>query len=64
MAITKFAEGDRVSVQGTKNNPGIRPGIYTIIRPLPIGSEGRQYRAKNVLDSHERVFREAELVKA
>lgn len=64
MLIAKFAAGDRVMVRVTRDNPNIRPGVYTIVRSLPEGSAGRQYRAKNVLDEHERVFQEAELVKA
>ena len=64
MATTKFAAGDRVTVRATRSNPNIRPGIYKVVRPLPEGSEGRQYRAKSTMDDQERVFNEAEMEKA
>ena len=64
MVTHKFAEGDRVMVRTTKENWNVRPGVYSIVRVLPQGSEGCQYRARNVLDKHERVFSEAQLTKA
>ena len=64
MAANKFIKGDRVTVQANRYNQSVRSGVYTIVRAMPEGSEGYQYRAKNALDDHERVFREAELVKA
>lgn len=64
MAMHKFIEGDRVMVRSSKENWNVRPGVYNIVRALPEGSEGCQYRARNVLDEHERVFNEAQLVKA
>ena len=51
-------------VRTTKENWNVRPGVYSIVRVLPQGSEGCQYRARNVLDKHERVFSEAQLTKA
>jgi len=57
----KFAVGDRVSVQPDKTNANMRPGVYTITRALPFTGPALQYRAKNVLDSHERVLDEAQL---
>ena len=64
MATHKFAAGDRVTVRTSKENWNVRPGVYNIIRALPEGSEGCQYRARNVLDQHERVFNEAQLTRA
>lgn len=64
MATHKFATGDRVMVRTTKENWNVRPGVYKIVRPLPESSDGCQYRARNVLDEHERVFNEAQLEKA
>jgi len=61
MAKRKFAVGDRVSVLPDRTNANMRPGVYTITKALPISGPGFQYRAKNVLDSHERVLDEAEL---
>ena len=57
----KFCVGDRVSVAADRTNANMRPGIYTITRALPITAQGVQYRAKNILDSHERVLDEAQL---
>ena len=64
MADYKFAVGDRVALVASSSNANVRPGIYTIVRRLPAGSQGCQYRAKNALDSHERVVDEAQLRRA
>lgn len=63
MTTHKFAAGDRVLVRADGNNPGIRPGTYTITRTMPVSSMGRQYRVKNALDQQERVLEEAQLQK-
>jgi hypothetical protein len=57
----KFAAGDLVSVLPDRSNHHMRPGIYKITKALPASDEGCQYRAKNVMDSHERVLNEAQL---
>jgi hypothetical protein len=54
----KFAKGDRVRVLPDKLNSNIRPGVYTILSVLPIAGQGCQYRAKNGIDTHERVLDE------
>ena len=61
MAVNKFAVGDRVALLPDRLNANVRPGVYTIVRALPATSAGIQYRAKNALDSHERVFDEGQL---
>jgi len=61
MAQHKFAVGDRVKVLPDKLNSNLRPGIYTIVRAMPVTGQGCQYRAKNVMDSHERVLEEAQI---
>ncbi len=61
MDKAKFAIGDRVKVMPDRLNSNLRPGIYTIVRALPPTNLGRQYRAKNAMDSHERVLDEAQL---
>lgn len=61
MAKHKFAVGDRVEVQLSSINFNVRPGIYTIVRTMPVTNQGCQYRAKNAFDSHERVLDEAQL---
>ena len=54
----KYAAGDRViAVVGTSSG-NIRPGVYTIVRVLPVAGQGCQYRVKNALDEHERVLDE------
>lgn len=59
MSTHKFAVGDRVSILPDRNNSNIRPGVYIITKALPVTSDGCQYRAKNAMDSHERVLDEA-----
>lgn len=61
MSEPKFAVGDRVQVLPDRANTNVRPGVYTIVRALPPTNQGRQYRAKNAMDSHERVLDEAQL---
>lgn len=57
----KFSVGDRVKVLPDRLNSNLRPGIYTIVRAMPPTSQGRQYRAKNAMDNHERVLDEAQM---
>jgi hypothetical protein len=57
----KYAAGDRVTLMPDRVNPNVRPGIYTIVRALPVTNQGCQYRAKSALDSHERVLDEAQI---
>ncbi|HTR17752.1 MAG TPA: hypothetical protein VMI52_12065 [Acetobacteraceae bacterium] len=57
----KFAVGDRVAFMPNKADPNVRPGIYTIVRAMPMTSVGCQYRVKNEMDKHERVIDEAQL---
>lgn len=57
----KFAVGDKVALMTNSSNVNVRPGVYTIIRRMPLSGQGHQYRAKSALDSHERVVDEAQL---
>ena len=57
----KFSAGDRVTLMPDRVNPNVRPGIYTIVRTLPVTNQGCQYRAKSALDNHERVLDEAQI---
>jgi hypothetical protein len=61
MTKPKFAVGDRVEVLPDRLNSNLRPGIYTIVQAMPETSQGRQYRAKNAMDSHDRILDEAQL---
>jgi hypothetical protein len=54
----KFGAGDRVLALPDAANANVRPGIYTIIKVLPVAGFGCQYRAKNATDTHERVLDE------
>jgi hypothetical protein len=64
MVKHKYAAGDRVvAVAGTANQ-NVRPGVYTIIRILPVSGWGCQYRVRNALDPHERVIHEDLLQRA
>jgi hypothetical protein len=60
----KFAVGDKVALMTNSSNVNVRPGIYTIVRRMPVTQIGYQYRAKSALDSHERVVDEAQLRRA
>ncbi len=64
MTDYKFAAGDRVALVTNSANPNVRAGVYTIVRRLPLSSQGCQYRAKSALDSHERVVDEVQLRRA
>lgn len=55
----KFRAGDRVLALPDAMNANIRPGIYTIVKVLPVAGFGCQYRARNATDTHERVLDEA-----
>ena len=61
MVKHKFTTGERVAVVPDRNNPNVRPGLYTVVRALPLAGSGPQYRVKHALDSHERVIDEAQL---
>jgi hypothetical protein len=61
MVKHKFTTGERVAVVLDRNNPNVRPGLYTVVRALPLAGSGPQYRVKHVLDSHERVIDKAQL---
>ena len=61
MSAPKYYEGERVVVVPEPGNSNVRPGMYTIIRVMPASPEGIQYRAKNDMDTHERVLHEAQL---
>ncbi len=61
MSEHKFSTGDRVMLMPDRLNHNVRPGIYTVVRAMPVTTGGCQYRVKNALDSHERVLDEAQL---
>ena len=64
MTEYKFAVGDKVALMTNSSNINVRPGIYTIVRRMPVTQIGCQYRAKSALDNHERVVDEAQLRRA
>jgi hypothetical protein len=57
----RFAAGERVEVLPSRTSFHVRPGIYTIVRAMPVSGDTCQYRAKSVMDEHERVFDEGQL---
>lgn len=61
MSQHKYTVGDRVTLLPDRLNANARPGVYTIVRAMPVTNQGCQYRAKSALDSHERVLDEAQL---
>jgi hypothetical protein len=61
MTQHKFSAGDRVTLMPDRINNNVRPGLYIIVRTLPVTNQGCQYRAKSALDNHERVLDEAQL---
>ena len=64
MTEYKFSAGDKVALMTNSSNVNVHPGIYTIIRRMPVTQLGCQYRAKSALDNHERVVDEAQLRRA
>ena len=57
----KYAVGAQVTLQANPANPNVRPGVYTIVRVMPLTMNGHQYRAKHAIDNHERVLDEVEI---
>jgi hypothetical protein len=64
MFSRRFAAGDRVVIVSGESNMHKRPGIYTVVRVMPLSGTGFQYRVKTALDTHERVVDECELAPA
>jgi hypothetical protein len=60
----KYAAGDRVIAVASAANQNIRPGVYTIVKALPVAGWGCQYRARHAHDTHERVLDEDLLQRA
>lgn len=60
----KYAAGDLIKPLADTSNRNVRFGIYKIVKLLPIAGNGIQYRVKNALDEHERVFDEAQVRRA
>ena len=61
MSEHKFQIGDRVVFLPGRFDSNVRPGVYTIVRTLPVTTGGCQYRVKSALDNHERVLDEVQL---
>ena len=61
MTPPKYHQGERVVVTADSGNSNVRPGIYTISRVMPASPDGIQYRAKNEMETHERVLHEEQL---
>ena len=64
MSTPKFAIGDRVAFVPGKYDNNVTRGVYTIVRAMPVTSQGFQYRVKSLNDSHERVIDEVQLASA
>lgn len=57
----KFPAGTQVEFMPGPMDRNVPRGLYTIVRSLPLGGEGCQYRVKSAQDGHERVVNEAQL---
>jgi hypothetical protein len=64
MFTRRFAKGDRVIVVGNGANENVRPGVYVVVRVMPLAGLGFQYRVKSALETHERVLDEYRLAPA
>jgi hypothetical protein len=64
LAEHKFMVGDRVQLLTNSLNLNVQPGVYTIVRQMPVSGQGCQYRAKSALENYERVVDEAQLRRA
>lgn len=60
----KYAAGDLITPLADTSNRNVRAGVYKIVNLLPVAGNGCQYRVKNALDDHERVFDEAQVRRA
>ena len=58
MVKHKYAVGDRVVAVARTLNQNVRPGVYRIVKALPVTGLVCQYRVKNAHDAHERVLDE------
>jgi hypothetical protein len=54
----KFVTGDRVRVAKKLAYSAAEPGIYTIVRVLPVAGFGLQYRARKDEETQEYVLNE------
>ncbi|HEX7967057.1 MAG TPA: hypothetical protein VF502_02470 [Stellaceae bacterium] len=61
MAAHKFKAGQQVIVAPNRSG-GMRGGTFKVVRLLPEERGTCQYRVKSVLDGHERVVLESELL--
>jgi len=61
MVRHKFAVGQKVEFLPARNELHVPPGVYTIVRQLPVEANDCQYRVKNARDGHERIMRESQL---
>jgi hypothetical protein len=61
MANAKFAVGDTVELLPGSQDNNLRGGTFKIVRVMPLTNEGRQYRAKSTVETHERVLNETQL---
>lgn len=64
MFARRFVEGDRVVVVGGESGKHRHPGVYTVVRLMPLSGQGFQYRVKAASDTHERVMDDHELAAA
>jgi hypothetical protein len=62
-ALYKFKQGQRVDVVGAGVSP-LRPalGKFEIVRLMPEERGIRQYRIRSLLDGHQRMAAESELI--
>lgn len=61
MASHKFIVGQEVEFLRGRADFHVPPGIYTVVRQLPIEANDCQYQVKNARDGHQRVVRESQL---
>ena len=57
----KFNAGQTVSLLQSRSRPAPKD-MFEIVRKLPAEQRGPQYRIKSLLDGHERVVTEDDLV--
>jgi hypothetical protein len=62
MAAYKFAPGNLVQFQRGFLEPRTAPGVYTVVRALPSGADGRQYQVQSDREAYGRIASEHQLV--
>jgi hypothetical protein len=54
----KFAADDRVVIHIIGTQASVRPGLYVVVKPLPMAATGPVYQVRSALDEYDAVIEE------